>query len=43
MAFHFGIKPWEVELLTFGELADLLAALRAIERENKRAAQAARG
>ena len=39
MAFHFGIRPWEVELLTFGEVADFVASLRAIERENSKAAK----
>ena len=27
LSFHFGLKPWELELLTFGELDAYLDAL----------------
>jgi hypothetical protein len=31
-AYHFGIRPWEVELLTFDEIDELIRQLRRIAK-----------
>lgn len=33
LAYHFGIHPWQVDDLTYGEAEAFLAALQEINRE----------
>lgn len=33
LAFHFGIRPWEVDDLTYGEMSPFLDALQNLNRE----------
>lgn len=33
LSFHFGIHPWQVDDLTFGEVALYLSALEDLNRE----------